>query len=163
GLEWRHLPMSRVMRRLLSQMALVARALHGEIPIQPAVARSLVVRRAAFHVVLRVEVRTRVARAADGVNRRENAVIPHSLEWRERPMQSEEPVETDRALRRTCGCPQGAWPRSRDVRSHLVVRDLTVRHYDVQRVRRATLEEHDQHFAARIPVERRALQQILRE
>src|SRR4029078_4174757 len=107
GLEWRHLPMSRVMRRLLSQMALVARALHGEIPIQPDVPLSLVVGRAACHVCLRFEVRTRVARAADGVNRRENAVIPHSLEWRERRMQAEEPVDIDRAPRSRCGCPTG--------------------------------------------------------
>jgi hypothetical protein len=38
-----------------------------------------------------------------------------------------------------------------------------VRHHDVQRVRRAALEEYDQHLAARISIQRRAFQQILRE
>ena len=82
------------------QLALVARALDGEIAVEPPVARALVVGRAALHVVLRVEVRARVARAADRVHRRENAVVPERLERRERRVQPEEAVEIDRRWRR---------------------------------------------------------------
>ena len=48
-------------------------------------------------------------------------------------------------------------------RTHRVVRALAVRHDDVQRVRRAALKEHDQHLAARVAVQRRAFEQVLRE
>src|SRR3954470_9058043 len=97
--------------------ALLARAARRQIPIQPAVGSALVVRRPALHVVLRIEVRSRVARTTDGVHRGENAAIPQLLHWLERRMQAEEAVEIDGSLR---GPRHG--PRNGDGRPHPIVR-----------------------------------------
>ena len=81
------------------KLALLTRSLRREIPVEPSVTRALVIWRGAFHIVLRVEVRARVARTADGVHRSEDAVVPKRLEGRERRVQPEESVEVERRLR----------------------------------------------------------------
>ena len=74
-------------------------------------------------------------------------------------MQSEESVEVDRA-----GLARGERrPRDRDVRPQSIVRRLTVRDDDVERIRRAALEETDQRLAARAAAHRRAAQQLRAE
>src|SRR3954467_12873410 len=103
--------------------ALLARAPARQIPVQPAVRRALVVRRPALHVVLRIEVRTRVARTTDGVHRRENAAVPELLHWLERRMQAKEAVEIDGSLRR----PRHG-PRNGDGWPHPVVRGFAMGH-----------------------------------
>ena len=82
------------------QLALVARALHGEVAIEPAVARALAVGRAGFHVVLRVEVR-RVLLGLPTACTGARMPSSHSgLNGDERRMQTEEPVEVDRRVAR---------------------------------------------------------------
>src|SRR6185312_16864155 len=71
-------------------LTLLARPLHREKPIEPAVWRPLHVRRSRFHEVLSVEVRPRRARTSYGMDRRQQLLIPERLERRKRWMQSEE-------------------------------------------------------------------------
>ena len=93
-----------------------------------------------------------------GVDGRENAVVPQRLERRERRMQPEESIEVDR---RVCRAGRGA--RDGDRGTHSIVVALAERHDDVQRVRRAALEEHDQHLAPCIAVQRGPPEQVLSE
>src|SRR5216684_6961219 len=64
-------------------------------------------------------------------------------------MQSEKAVEVDRALSCTERFSESDRTRNRDARSEIVVRFLSVRHDDIQGVRRTALKEANQGFALR--------------
>ena len=72
-------------------------------------------------------------------------------------MKTEEPVEIDRGIR----CCEGR-PRHRDRGTQPVIRLLTERHDDVERVGGAALKETDQDLAASVAQRASASQQILR-
>ena len=78
-------------------------SLRVQIAVQPAVARALHARRAALHVVLRVEVRPRVVVRAARVDDRQLAALEERLERRHARVQAEEAVEVDRAVRARSG------------------------------------------------------------
>src|SRR5205814_4235071 len=104
-------------KRSLRKIALVASSFDGEVAIEPAVGGAFVVGRAGLHVILRVEVRARRARAADGLYWRQHLPIVERLERRERRMQSEESIEIDRASDNVA-----QRLRNRDRGAHRVVR-----------------------------------------
>ena len=119
-----------------------ARARHRQIAIQPAIGGALAVGRATFHVVLRIEVRARAARTAHRDDRRQQPAIIEWLERPERRMQPELAIQFQRA-----GDTGGERrSRDRDVRPQPVVRRIAMRHDDIQRIRRAALEDADQHL-----------------
>src|SRR5258705_2218492 len=98
------------------------------VAVEPAVGRALHARRAALHVVLRVEVAARGIGGADGVNRGETLVVPQALEGREAWVQAEMPVEIHNVVRRNGDA--GPLP---------VVERVAVRHDHVQAVYRDPL------------------------
>ena len=68
---------------------------HREHPIHPSVAGAFHARRAAFHVILGVEMRARGVGRSAGVNERERAVIPLRHQRGQRGMEPEKAVEVD--------------------------------------------------------------------
>src|SRR5438477_12758434 len=64
-------------------------------------------------------------------------------------MQSEKAVEVDRALSCTKRLAESDGTRNRDARPEIVIRFFSVRHDDIQSVRRTALKEANQGFALR--------------
>ena len=105
--------------------------------VEPAVVGGLQAGSARLHEILRVEVRAGGIGRSRGVHNGQVPLLPKRLEWRERRMQAKESVEIDHRLARDV-----------DARTHGVILRFTVRNYDVQPVRRATLEDHDEPVVA---------------
>ena len=101
--------------------------------VQPAILGALYSRRARFHVVLRVKVRSAHIGRAAGVHDRQVSLIVERLERGERGMQPEESVQIKNLVL-----------RNRNARPHLVVILLAIGNHDVEPVRGAALEDHHQ-------------------
>ena len=110
--------------------------------IQPAVGRALHARRAALHVVLRVEVRARRIVRSAGVDDGQRALLPQRQERRQARVQAEEAVEIERRA-----IASAARLGDRDRRPRRVVVALAERDDDVEAVGGAALEDRDQHLA----------------
>src|SRR4029450_2346497 len=67
-----------------------------EIAIEPAVARRFQTWSGRLHVVLRVEMRSRVIRRSAGVDDGQRLVVPERFERRHRGVKTEESIEIDR-------------------------------------------------------------------
>src|SRR4051812_4472420 len=111
--------------------------------IEPTIFGRLHTRSARLHEVLSIKMRTRFIRRTCGMDDCQVPLVPQRLERVHRGMQSEEAVEIDRRKLRAGGTRNG------NRRTHSVVRLLTVRHYEVQTIGSAALEQHDQAFLAR--------------
>src|SRR5687768_8483086 len=133
-----------------TDMAFVARALHGEIAVEPSVGRALDVGGCRFHVVLRIEMRASRTGTADGMHRSKEAAIVQRLERRERRMQSEESIQVDRRVARDRACDTRG-TRNGNGGPEGVVGLVSVRHDHVECVRRTALKEADQRLAFRSP------------
>ncbi len=114
--------------------------------IHPAILRRLQARRARFHVVLRVEMRSRRVGRAHRVHNRQVLLIEERLERSERRVQSEETVQIDRRAILFRGVVRR--PRDGNRRAEVVVGLFAVRHHHVQSVGRAALEDRDQDLLA---------------
>ena len=113
--------------------------------IEPTVIGSLTAGRPGFHVVLRIEMRTRGIGRTRRVHDGEMLRGVERLERSQRRVQAEEAIEIDRGVLRI-----GAGrARNGDRRPHAVIARLGVRHDNVQAVGSAALENHHQNFLAR--------------
>src|SRR5262245_39232688 len=112
---------------------------------QPAVGRALDPRCAAFHVVLRVEVRARRVGRATRMNDGQRAAPPERHERSERRVQREEAVEVDGAL--ALALLRRLKP---DRGPHGGVAGIAVGHHHAEPVHGAALEDRHQHLAARL-------------
>jgi hypothetical protein len=112
-----------------------------QIAVHPAVAGALEAGRAAFHVVLRVEVRSRFVRRSARVHDREVPVLEPGLQRIHAGMEAEKSVEIQCAALR-------ARSRDRDGRAGRVIGALPKRHDHVEAVCRTALEDGNQNLLA---------------
>ena len=112
-----------------------------QVAVEPAIPRTLDAGRPAFHVVLRVEVRSRAVVRPAGVNDRELPSIVHRLERRQSRMKPEEAVEVEGGV---VGRPRLG---DRDARPGRVIRPLAKGDDHVQSIDGAPLEDGNQHLA----------------
>ena len=155
-------------RRALERAREVRRERHGaertgvlvllrvQIAVQPAIARALQPRRAALHVVLRVEVRPRFVVRPARVNDRQLVALEIRVKRGHARMQAEEAVEIDRAVTLVR-------LRNRDRRPRAVVRLFAERDDHVEPVDGAALEDRDQDLLARLGCLGRARDELRRE
>ena len=145
--ECRRAPLERAWERRRqrdrAERARVFVFLRVKVAVHPSVVRALDARRAALHVVLRVEVRARLIVRSTCVHDGELAALEVRLERRHARMQPEEPVEID-------GTVLLVRFLNRDRRTRAVVGLLAERHDHVQAVDGAALKDGDEHFLARL-------------